>query len=84
MAAKIVWRYRRKRPTSGAKNRKQEHRLGNIESQAAGSPHMQMMEQKEARPMVQFAEEEEAQTKVQLAEEEEAQTKVQLAEEEEA
>ncbi len=83
MAPKIIWRYRRKRPTSAAKIHKQERGFGTVESQAAGSPHMQMMEQKEARPITQFAEEEEVQAMIQLQEEEEmAQTQLQEEEEE--
>ncbi|MEA1934215.1 MAG: DUF4157 domain-containing protein [Thermodesulfobacteriota bacterium] len=86
MAPRIVWRYRRKRPASAARNRKQNRGFSNIESQAAGSPPMQVMqvmEQQEVRPMIQFAEEEKIQAGIQLQEEEEAQAQLQEAEEEE-
>ncbi len=72
MAAKIIWRYRRKHPESAARSRKQEHSFGNFESQAAGSSHM-----------MQFAEEEEVQTKLQFQEEEEEEMQMQFQEEEE-
>lgn len=84
MAPRIVWRYRRKRPTSAARNRKQNRGFSNIESQAAGSPPMQVMqvmEQEEVRPMIQFAEEEEIQARVQLQEEEEEMAQPQFQEE---
>ena len=86
MAPKIIWRYRKKRSTSAARSRKQDRGFGIVDSQAAGSPHIQMMEQKEARPIIQFAEEEEAQPMLQLQEEEEEemQPQFQEAEEEEA
>ena len=86
MAPRIVWRYRRKRPASAARNRRQNRGFSNIESQAAGSPPMQVMqvmEQQEVRPMIQFAEEEKIQAGIQLQEEEEAQAQFQEAEEEE-
>ena len=86
MAPRIVWRYRRKRPASAARNRRQNRGFSNIESQAAGSPPMQVMqvmEQKEVRPMIQFAEEEKIQAGIQLQEEEEAQAQFQETEEEE-
>ena len=86
MAPRIVWRYRRKRPTSATRNRKKDRGFSNIESQAAGSPPMQVMqvmEQQEVRPMIQFAEEEEIQARIQLQEEEEVQTQFQETEEEE-
>ncbi len=82
MAPKIIWRYRKKRSTSAARSRKQDRGFGIVDSQAAGSPHMQMMEQKEARPIIQFAEEE-AQPMLQLQEEEEEKMQPQFQEDEE-
>jgi len=84
MAPRIVWRYRRKRhATPAARSRRQESGFSTIESQTAGGPQMQRLEQKDHGTRVQFAEED-PQPKVQFQEEEEAvQPKVQFQEEEE-